>query len=157
MSRRFEESSDDDSDEDYDLGTLAAGFLYLVHNGRVVQKKETRALTRFYHTRASLPPNPRMGTPWQQLYASKIDRAFILTTGLDHETFEWILQSGFASTWDETPIPRSDTAGAIKVRLGRRSLDATGALGLCLHFLNSTAPEYVLQSIFGLTAAVLSR
>ncbi len=81
MSRRVEESSDDDSDEDYDLGTLAAGFLYLVHNGRVVQKRETRALTRFYHTRASLPPNSRMGTPWQQLYASKIDRAFILFHG----------------------------------------------------------------------------
>ena len=96
MSRRVEESSDDDSDsdEDYDLGTLAAGFLYLVHNGRVVQKRETRALTRFYHTRASLPPNSRMGTPWQQLYASKIDRAFILTTGLDHEN-----PLGFGLPW----------------------------------------------------------
>ncbi|KAG0695299.1 hypothetical protein DFH29DRAFT_1072537 [Suillus ampliporus] len=55
-----------------------------------------------------LLPNPRMSTPWQALFASQNDRAFITTMGFEVETFAFILTSGFAKHWYHTPIPRDD-------------------------------------------------
>jgi hypothetical protein len=121
------------------------------------QRRQRR--NRFYLTRAELPPNPRAGTAWQQLYLSKQNRAYILTMGVDVSVFEYLLGViGFQKAWDSTPIPRFDVDFvSARTRTGGRSLDAAGALGLVLHHLNSTMMDYSLQQIFGLTPAVCSR
>jgi len=49
--------------------------------------------TRNYLCRPQLQPDPRNNTPWQVLFNSRNDRAFITTMGFDVETFE--LCSGF--------------------------------------------------------------
>jgi hypothetical protein len=62
-----------------------------------------------------------------------------------------------AAAWDLVPIPRADTSSSGETRLGRRSLDAAGVLGLVLHYLNSTMSLVSLQQIFALIAATVSR
>ncbi|KAJ3848649.1 hypothetical protein EV368DRAFT_86400, partial [Lentinula lateritia] len=44
-----------------------------------------------------------------------------------------------------------------ETRLGRRSLDAAGALGLALHYLASAILEIQLQQIFAIVPSVLAR
>ena len=68
--------------------------------------------------------------------------------GFDVLTFQSILDSGFADAWYNTPVPRSDANQAGASRPMARSLDAAGALGLVLHYLNSTMQEISLQQIF---------
>ncbi|KAF9228946.1 hypothetical protein BS17DRAFT_792928 [Gyrodon lividus] len=75
--------------------------------------------------------------------ASANDRAFITTMGFDVQTFMYILTSGFATYWDETAIPRNDA-------------NAAGALGLVLHYLNSTMREVSLQQIFAIIPTMVS-
>jgi hypothetical protein len=77
--------------------------------------------------------------------------------GFDTQTFQDILEAGFSGTWYMTPIPRGDTAATGNPRPGARSLDAAGALGLALHFLNSTMREISLQQIFALVPSTVSR
>src|SRR6267154_6611325 len=47
---------------------------------------DRRQPQRLYLCRAQLLPNPQMSTPWQALFASQNDRAFITTMGFDVET-----------------------------------------------------------------------
>ncbi|KAE8898163.1 hypothetical protein PF005_g14786 [Phytophthora fragariae] len=82
--------------------------------------------------------------------------AFIVTTGFDVATFHFLLKL-FTGVWDRVPIPRDDVAWRGVSRPSQRSLSAAGALGLVLHFLNSTMAEISLQAIFGLTPTVCSR
>ena len=77
--------------------------------------------------------------------------------GFNVETFELILQSGFAERWYMQPIPHTDSSSHGEPRPGARSLDAWGALGLILHYLNSTMLEITLQQIFALIPATTSR
>jgi hypothetical protein len=77
--------------------------------------------------------------------------------GFDVRTFGFILTSGFASQWYETTVARSDVSPHGNPRPNRRSLDAGGALGLLLHYLNSTMHEISLQQIFALIPATVSR
>jgi hypothetical protein len=75
------------------------------------------------------------------LYESQNDHAFITTMGFDVRTFGFILTSGFASEWYELPVARPDVSSHGNSRPNRPSLDAVGALGLILHYLNSTMHE----------------
>jgi hypothetical protein len=72
-------------------------------------------------------------------------------------TFNLILAAGFDLAWNTTPIPRDDAVGTGNTRPGARSLDASGALGLLLHYLNSTMREISLQQIFALIPSTVSR
>jgi hypothetical protein len=63
-----------------------------------------------YLCRDQLLPNPCFGTPWEALYTSRSNRAFITMMGFDVETFDFILEAGFAHQWNWTTIPWSDTA-----------------------------------------------
>ncbi len=101
--------------------------------------------------------NPRIGTPWQVLYGSCSDRAFITTMGVDCETFNKILEGGFSRVWNTTPIPRHDVDQIAVPRIHRRSLDAAGALGLVLHYLNSMMHETSLQQIFAIIHTTVLR
>jgi hypothetical protein len=77
--------------------------------------------------------------------------------GFDVETFNFILDSGFGELWNLMPIPRDDTNSSGNLWPGRRSLDVSGALGLVLHYLNSTVMELSLQEIFSLIPSTVSR
>ena len=121
------------------------------------QRAARRQQSRLYLCRPQLLPNPRMDTPWQILYSSNSDRAFITTMGFDTITFNKILDAGFCAAWNSITIPRCDVSTAGNPRLGRRSLNAAGALGLVLHYLNSTMREISLQQIFALIPTSVSR
>src|SRR6267154_4882715 len=118
---------------------------------------DRRQPRRLYLCRAQLLPNPWMSTPWQALFASQNDRAFITTMGFDMETFVFILTSGFAKHWYHTPIPRDNISQYANPRVEHRSLDAGGDLGLVLHYLNSTMHQISLQQIFALILTTVSR
>ncbi|KAG2360652.1 hypothetical protein BDR07DRAFT_1411952 [Suillus spraguei] len=62
--------------------------------------------------------------------------------GVDVSTFSLLLTAGFAQAWYETPIPREDVSAHGTSRIDKRSLDAAGALGLVLHYLNSTIQSH---------------
>ncbi|KAG6808001.1 hypothetical protein H0H92_005724 [Tricholoma furcatifolium] len=133
----------------------AALAIYLGASGSRQERAARRI--RLYLTRRDLLPDPRVDTPWQQLYNSQNSRAFITTMGFDVPTFDYILESGFRELWDTTPIPRGDAPGSATPRLSSRSLDAAGALGLALHYLNSTMHAVSLMEIFALIPSTVSR
>jgi len=120
-------------------------------------RAEGRRRHRLYLCRPELISNPRIGSPWQILYQSQSDRAFITTMGFDTATFQLLLDVGFAFLWDSTPIPRTDTNSNGEPRLGARSLDAAGGLGLYLHYLRSPTREVGLQLIFALIPSTVNR
>ncbi len=122
-------------------------------------RNNRRQLHRLYLCRNELLPNPREGTPWQQLWRSESDRAFITTMGFDVATFRLLLDGPghFAERWNTANIPRTDLSNSGQPRPGGRSLDAPGALGLVLHYLNSAMLEVSLQQIFALIPATVSR
>ena len=143
-------------DELYATQASAALLILGAEAGRVL-RNERRNQTRTYLCRPQLPPNPRAGTAWITLFTSRNDRAYITTMGFDVETFELIVTSGFGARWYSQPIRRADAAPSGNPRPGARSLDAWGALGLVLHYLNSTMSEISLQQIFGLIPTTVSR
>ncbi|KAL0570561.1 hypothetical protein V5O48_011398 [Marasmius crinis-equi] len=79
--------------------------------------------------------------------------------GFDVATFFHLLEGKgrFADLWDTTSIPRDDVSSTGAPRIGARSLDAAGGLGLVLHYLGSAVLEVGLQQIFAIVPSVLSR
>jgi hypothetical protein len=145
----------EDEEKDLATATLLALVFGAMESRRLRAKR--RQPSRLYLCRAQLLPNPRINTPWQRLKGSRSDRAFITTMGFDVNTFQDILAAGFGHRWNETPIPREDTNSVGKPRPYRRSFDAEDALGLVLHYLNSTMREISLQQIFAIIPSSLSR
>src|SRR4051812_37232520 len=94
---------------------------------------------------------------WQSIYQSREDRAYIHVLGIDVDTFDYLMDLGFRNAWETRPIKRSDTNQAGASRIGARSLDAAGGLGIALHFLCSTMSEVSLQIIFALVPSTVSR
>ncbi|KAG2063508.1 hypothetical protein BDR04DRAFT_1137636 [Suillus decipiens] len=88
---------------------------------------EQRQSRRTYLIRSDLLPDPHLNTPWQALYSAQNNHAFITTMGVDVPTFHYILSY------------------------------AVGALGLVLHWLNSTMRDVSLMQIFALVLATVSR
>ena len=76
--------------------------------------------------------------------------------GFNVETFELIIQSGFGRRWYMQPIPCTNSSSHGEPCPGARSLDAWGALGLVLHYLNSMTHEFTLQQIFALIPSTTS-
>jgi hypothetical protein len=142
-------------DDEEDTRMLAATLIAGIELARLDRVK-TRNPKRLYLCHAHLLPDPHQNTPWQVLYASHSDRAFITTMGIDVLTFEFILTSGFASLWYHKSITHPDTNSQGIPCLNHHSLDAGGALGLVLHYLNSTMHETSLQQIFALIPATVS-
>lgn len=143
-------------DEDMELAALATLVLVGADESRL-RRAARRHDHRRYLCRSDLLPDPRENTPWQALYESQSDRAFITTMGVDCETFKLILLRGFAFEWDTNAIPRHDINPNGQPRLGRRSLTSEGALGLILHYLSSAMSEIALQQIFALVPSTASR
>ncbi|KAI0370996.1 hypothetical protein BV20DRAFT_943271 [Pilatotrama ljubarskyi] len=146
---------DEDLEEDEEEDTLLSGFM--VGGAAASKAMRNEARRRRYLRRKELLPDPREETPWQRLYASRSDRAFITTMGIDVATFHHILDGGFSSRWESQPVQRVDVQQLGVPRVLRRSLDAAGALGLVLHWLSSSMRETGLQQIFALTPATANR
>jgi hypothetical protein len=134
------------------VGLVCYGLEEARHNS--VLRRSTQ---RLYLTRSVLLPDPRINTPWQALYHSQSDRGFITTMGFDVVTFHNILRHGFERLWNETPIPCRDVLPSSTPRVNGRSLDAYSALGLILHYLNSTMLEATLAQVFALVPSTVSR
>jgi hypothetical protein len=155
---RLQQEQDED-DELLLIGAAAACTLLIGSLTSYEHKVRRRQPHRLYLTRPELLPNPRIGTPWERLWSSQSDRAFITTMGFDVGTFRLLLEGRgrFAEMWDNTPIPRDDTSSHGRPRPWVRSLDAAGALGLVLHYLGSAMLETHLQQIFALIPTTVSR
>ncbi|KAG2049004.1 hypothetical protein BDR06DRAFT_984576 [Suillus hirtellus] len=97
-----------------------------------------------------------LNTLWQVLYASHSDHAFITTMRIDVQMFEFILTSGFASLWYHKSITCPDTNSQGIPPLNHCLLNAGGAFGLMLHYLNSTMHKTSLQQIFALIPSTAS-
>jgi hypothetical protein len=152
------QATENDSDEVADEHVITTAAI-LTTGAEVAKllRNERRQPSRNYLTRLDLPPNPHLGTAWRHLFESQNDRAFITTMGFDVATFKVIVGSGFGARWLSRSIPRNDSASAGNPRPGGRSLDTDGALGLVLHYLNSTMLESSLQQLFGLIPTTVSR
>jgi len=144
------------ADFEDDLVACAGIIIHGLDEARRI-RAERRRERRLYLTRPDLLPNPRADTPWQILHLGQNDRAFITTTGFDVRTFELILEEGFADVWESMPIARSNVPSSSTPRIHHRSLDASGALGLVLHFLNSTMIDINLCQIFAIIQTTVSR
>lgn len=154
---QFQLLFDDEVDSDMDGGAAIHMVLVLGVQAARDLHNERRRAHRYYLTRPDLLPNPRFGTPWQRLYEGQNPRAFVTTMGFDVKTFNRILHSGFAEAWNTRPIPRDDVERTGDPRLGRRSLDAAGALGLALHYVSSAMTEITLQEVFALIPSTTAR
>ncbi|KAG9088685.1 hypothetical protein FRC07_012487 [Ceratobasidium sp. 392] len=77
--------------------------------------------------------------------------------GVDVDTFRFLMTAGFRECWETTPISRDDVPARANPRPERRSLDASGGLGLVLHWLRSAMSETALAEIFALVPSVLDR
>jgi hypothetical protein len=147
----IEEDDEDDFQTAIACGVVISHGLLEAHRVRIERRR------RHYLTRPDLLDNPRGETPWQRLYESRSDRAYITTMSVDVATFDLILDSGFRFAWNNNCIPRADAPGTTTPRIYHRSLDAAGALGLVLHYLNSTMEDISLMQIFALVPATISR
>lgn len=153
---QFEQQLQWIDEEDEDILAVTALVAYGLEEAREY-RREQRLRRRLYLIRGDLLPNPRVDTPWQRLYSQQNERGFITTMGFDPITFATILEAGFGILWTNTPIPRQDVIPTAEPRSNRRSLDAAGALGLVLHYLNSTMNDTSLCEIFALIPATVSR
>ena len=151
-------SPEDDNSEALACQATIAILLIGVILSRSAQN-EHRRLHRLYLCQSQLLPNPCGAMPWQVLWGSQNDRAFIMTMGFNVKTFCFLLEGlgHFAERWDSTPIPQEDVFAHSQPRIVHRSLDAAGALGLVLHYLGSAMLEISLQQIFTLTPSTLSQ
>lgn len=154
----MEEDEEDLEEEHLELqAVVVSGMVVFGAEESRRLRAERRYHRRLYLVRAQLLPNPREATPWQVLYDSQNDRAFITTMGFNVATFHDILDNGFERLWNMTPIPRLDVSGLSQPRSARRSLNAAGALGLLLHFLSSTMLDTSLVQIFAVIPTTVSR
>jgi hypothetical protein len=102
---------DTEGERDLEEEYLAAAAVLAVCLFSVIEAREHRNCQRRerrrYLCQKELCPNPRAGTPWQQLWQSQEDRAFITTMGFDVTTFRFVLEGpgGFGEHWESSPIP----------------------------------------------------
>jgi len=145
-------------DEEY---AGAAAMMVMLHNMIMARQacSECQKPHQLYLCRHELMPDPCMNMPWQQLWDSQEDCAFITTMGFDVRTFRLMLEgpNQFGDRWNTQAIPQNDVKTNGRTCLGSRSLDGAGALGLVLHYLGSAMLEVSLQQIFAITPSVLSR
>jgi hypothetical protein len=97
LTHQMDLADEEEEDEmDWELTATAVAAIVVGVLVACQQRAEQRLECRLYLMRAQLLPDPRRDRPWQVLYASKSDRAFITTMGFDTQTFEDILTTGFS-------------------------------------------------------------
>ncbi|KAJ7735880.1 hypothetical protein DFH07DRAFT_870725 [Mycena maculata] len=157
ISQQLEEIEEDEVDDELYVAGTAMSIMLLGAIEAHRLRTERRKPSRLYLCHAQLSRNPRGCTVWQILHRSHNDRVYITAMGFDVGTFNKILGAGFDFAWNTTPIPREDALGTGKTRPGARSFDTLGALGLLLHYLNSTMREISLQQVFASIPSTISQ
>ncbi|KAF8670417.1 DDE superfamily endonuclease [Rhizoctonia solani] len=138
LNRQFEAEDDDfilrmlldDEEED----------IYIIRRWRkqqreqdLVQRNRNPWRERWnYLKRGELLPNPRDLSSWLGIYNSREDRAYLNVFGVNVYKFHFLLNSGFAEAWNARPIARTNTNPHGATRIGSRSLEAAGGLGLLI-------------------------
>ena len=128
----LDDSSDEEYNDEMEEAALVAATLTIagVQQARTC-RAEARLVNQRYLCHHNLLPNPRANTPWQILYSSQDDRAFITTMGIDCATFNYILEHGFAARWNNVTYNRpccgSEVSGAPATAGRRASLGALAA------------------------------
>jgi len=91
------EIEDEVVQDELDNGSAAAAAVIMVLGAEEASRlrAECRKPSHLYLCRPHLLPNPWIDTPWQWLYHSQDDRAYITTIGFDMATFELIISLGF--------------------------------------------------------------
>jgi hypothetical protein len=109
LQQLIEEEEEEEEEEDLEVQAAAGGALIIYGAEEACcLRAEHRWNRRRYLTRPDLLRNPRVLTPWQTLYQSRNNRAFITTMGFDVATLNSILVAGFEMRWNTNPIPRND-------------------------------------------------
>ncbi|KZT05182.1 uncharacterized protein LAESUDRAFT_737564 [Laetiporus sulphureus 93-53] len=134
MMEAEEEEEEDDQEEDIVLGELAAAMIEQAWEVGV-RMRNTHCLYLVHH---DLLSDPREATPWQRLYHSRNDRAFITTMGFDVQAFEQMLHGGFLHRWNSRMINYPNVHPGGHSHPNHCSLDASGALRLILHWVTLT-------------------
>ncbi|KAJ7461179.1 hypothetical protein FB451DRAFT_1181518 [Mycena latifolia] len=129
LAQQDKDMEEEEAEADWELAGAASALILIGAEEARRLRAERRKPSRLYLCRPQLLRNPRFGTPWQ---------------------------AGFGTSWYSTPIPREDVRTTGNPRPGACSLDAPGALGLVLHYLNSTMREISLQQIFALIPTTVS-
>ncbi len=106
---------------------------------------------------ALLPPS---ASAWRRAYDSGSDQALITLTGLDFETFSYVLHD-FEYYFDNfSPYSKDGLIIAVE-KVGRakgrpRLISASDALGLVLVWTRTRGSRFVLEVIFGMTQTCVS-
>ena len=97
---------------------------------------------------------------WQKAYNSGSDQAMITLTGLDCETFSFVLQDFSYYFENFSPYSKDGTITPVQ-EIGRgkgrpRIVSASDALGLVLVWTRTRGSKFVLEVIFGMTQTCVS-
>ena len=116
-----------------------------------------RRIRRRYIPRPSL--QVPLASAWRRLYDAKQDQALITLTGVDFDTFDWLV-ARFNRYYD-SHSPFVDSEYGLIVPMARhkgrpRHCSGTAILGLCLAWTRTRGSCMVLQMIFGMTANSVS-
>ena len=124
------------------------------------QLRLKRRRKRGYLTRAGLHQFPREMSAWARLRDNGADLDFIATMGLDRASFKLLLApfAGIYSKSGNSPFvsKRTGSGKGDEDRLSRRIIDASGCLGLVLHWLTSRMTQKRLGQIFAVTQGTVS-
>jgi hypothetical protein len=101
------EADGEEEDEDYTIEAATATLLmYTGAEKSHLAHAQNHLPNCLYLCQPQLCPNPRIDTPWQHLYRSFTDHAFTMMMRFDVQTFESILQAGFAENqrqyWEDS-------------------------------------------------------
>ncbi len=152
----LEEEAAIQEEQEYTLAAAAGSFVLYGAEELCRMRAECHQETRLYLTWSELLPDPWSNTPWHSIFQSQSDRAFITTMGLDIGAFTCLLDGGFAHRWNMNLIPCANNPSTAVPHLWAQSLNAAGALGLILHYLNSTMHDISLVEIFALIPTSLT-
>ena len=97
LSQLIEEDEEVAEEERVLQAAAAAMIIYLGAEEYRALRAQRQQPSRLYLCHPQLMSDPRdpSSSPWQKLYHSHSDRAFITTMGFDTETFDSILNAGF--------------------------------------------------------------
>jgi hypothetical protein len=157
-----------------DLDLMLLFFLYYIERKKNSRPVHSRYRKQYLQRLGSLQRRirqrriPRVSlqdasqSAWKTLFNSGNDQALITLTGLDFETFHWLLPK-FCALYD-SHSPFGDPDGSIIAlpnfpinRGGRpRMMKGTDCLGICLAWTRTRGSSMVLQIIFGMTATSVS-
>ena len=89
-----EEDEEGDLEQELEQSAALAAVALMVIGAEESRRlrAERRQPSRLYVCRPQLLPNPHKDTPWQVLYQSRSDRAFITTMGFDVDAFTYVVE-----------------------------------------------------------------